>query len=131
MVFQDPHSAINPVHRIDDFLTETFRRGTREERRDAERRAVSLLEEVRIKNPARVMRARCLAAHPARLRDRCRLIPRVALCTGHGLAATDAGRLAGIPGCPRERACAVIRGAATRGHSLVPSLGDAQRPRAG
>ena len=56
MVFQDPHSAINPVHRIDDFLTETFLRGTRQERRDAERRAVSLLGEVRIKNPERVMR---------------------------------------------------------------------------
>ena len=56
MVFQDPHSAINPVHRIGDFLTETYRRSSRDERREAHSRAVELLREVRIKNPDRVMR---------------------------------------------------------------------------
>ena len=76
-------------------------------------------------------RARRLAAHPARLRDRRRLLPRLAGCAGHGLAAPDARRPAGIPGRPRGGARAVVRRAAARGHPFVPSLGHAERPRAG
>ncbi|WNZ06299.1 ABC transporter ATP-binding protein [Streptomyces sp. 11x1] len=55
MVFQDPHAAINPVHRIGDLLTETYRRDGRGQRRDATARAQELLHQVRIKDPARVL----------------------------------------------------------------------------
>ncbi|MFF4630096.1 ABC transporter ATP-binding protein [Streptomyces griseorubiginosus] len=55
MVFQDPHAAINPVHRIGDFLTETYRKQGRRQRQDATARALELLRQVRIKDPARIL----------------------------------------------------------------------------
>ena len=55
MVFQDPHAAINPVHRIGDFLTETYRKDGRKQRRNATARALDLLHQVRIKDPARIL----------------------------------------------------------------------------
>ncbi|MPY59519.1 ABC transporter ATP-binding protein [Streptomyces spongiae] len=55
MVFQDPHAAINPVHRIGDYLTETYRKDGRKQRRDATTRALELLHQVRIKDPARIL----------------------------------------------------------------------------
>lgn len=55
MIFQDPHAAINPVHRIGDFLTETYRSSSRAERRSAATRAAELLREVQIDDADRVM----------------------------------------------------------------------------
>jgi len=53
MVFQDPHAAVNPVHRIGDFMTEAFPAG----RRAAHERALTLLSEVGIRDPQRVMQS--------------------------------------------------------------------------
>jgi oligopeptide transport system ATP-binding protein len=55
MVFQDPHASVNPVHRIGDFLTETYRRQSRRDRRAAALRARELLRRVQIKDPDRVL----------------------------------------------------------------------------
>jgi ABC-type dipeptide/oligopeptide/nickel transport system ATPase component len=56
MVFQDPHTAANPLRRIDDFLTEPYRRESRLARREALERAEELLTRVKIKDPARVLK---------------------------------------------------------------------------
>ena len=56
MVFQDPHAAINPVHRVGDFLTEPYRGRPRRERAAAAAKAAELLRQVRITDPARVLR---------------------------------------------------------------------------
>ena len=53
MVFQDPHAAINPVHRVVDFLTEPY---PRRERAAAAAKAATLLQQVQITDPARVLR---------------------------------------------------------------------------
>jgi oligopeptide transport system ATP-binding protein len=55
MVFQDPHASVNPVHRIGDFLTETYRRQSRRERAAAGQRARELLRRVQFKDPDRVL----------------------------------------------------------------------------
>jgi peptide/nickel transport system ATP-binding protein len=53
MVFQDPLSSLNPVKRIGVHLTETLRRHLRLDHRGAKRRAIELLETVRIPEAAR------------------------------------------------------------------------------
>lgn len=62
MIFQDPRAAINPVHRIGDFLTETLVRERRVGKREALARAATVLAEVRIADPAR-----CLRQYPHQL----------------------------------------------------------------
>jgi len=48
MIFQDPRAHTNPVRRIGDFMTEALRTNAGAPARDAERRAVELLESVGI-----------------------------------------------------------------------------------
>jgi ABC-type dipeptide/oligopeptide/nickel transport system ATPase component len=55
VVFQDPHAAINPVRRIGDLLTESYRRESRSARRAARERAEDLLSQVDIRNPGLVL----------------------------------------------------------------------------
>lgn len=50
MIFQDPRAHVNPVHTVGDFLTEVLVRDRGVDRRDAERRAVALLDEVGVRN---------------------------------------------------------------------------------
>ncbi len=56
MIFQDPRAAINPIHRIGDFLTEALVRERGIGGRAARTRAASVLEEVGIDEPDRRMR---------------------------------------------------------------------------
>ena len=56
MVFQDPHSSLNPVRRIGDFLTETSARLSREQRREQRERATRMLGDVGISSPETVIR---------------------------------------------------------------------------
>jgi len=48
MIFQDPHSAMNPYLRVSEQLTEGYRLHAGASRKDALRRAIALLEEVGI-----------------------------------------------------------------------------------
>ena len=50
MIFQDPRAHVNPVHTVGDFLTEVLVRDRGVDRRDAERRAAVLLDEVGVRN---------------------------------------------------------------------------------
>jgi len=50
MIFQDPRAHVNPVHTVGDFLTEVLVRDRGVDRKDAERRAVALLDEVGVRN---------------------------------------------------------------------------------
>ncbi|MDQ4213127.1 ABC transporter ATP-binding protein [Microbacterium capsulatum] len=50
MIFQDPRAHVNPVHTVGDFLTEALVRDRGVDRKDAERRAVVLLDEVGVRN---------------------------------------------------------------------------------
>lgn len=54
MVMQDPRYSLNPVLKIGAQLAESFRTHLGAGRADARRRAVEMLETVRIRNPARV-----------------------------------------------------------------------------
>jgi ABC-type dipeptide/oligopeptide/nickel transport system ATPase component len=56
MIFQDPRAHINPVHRVDDFLTEALRTTRGVSRAEAEDRAVALLTDVGVRNPGQRMR---------------------------------------------------------------------------
>ncbi|MGW0547571.1 dipeptide/oligopeptide/nickel ABC transporter permease/ATP-binding protein [Streptomyces altiplanensis] len=56
IVFQDPSSSFNPALRMSGQLTETLRVHQGVRRAEADRRAVEALEQVRIKDPARVMK---------------------------------------------------------------------------
>ena len=56
MIFQDPRAHINPVHRVDDFLTEALRTTRDISRAEAEDRAVTLLGEVGVRNAGQRMR---------------------------------------------------------------------------
>jgi len=53
VVFQDPRAHINPVRRIEDFMTESLRTLDDVPRAEAARRAAQSLEEVGIDNPAK------------------------------------------------------------------------------
>ncbi|MCF1707905.1 ABC transporter ATP-binding protein [Tabrizicola sp. J26] len=57
MVMQDPKYSLNPVMTVGDQLTEGLRRRDGLGRRDAEAKAISALEAVQIRDPARVMEA--------------------------------------------------------------------------
>ena len=56
MIFQDPRAHINPVHRVDDFLTEALRTTRGVSRAEAEDRAVALLGDVGVRKPEQRMR---------------------------------------------------------------------------
>jgi oligopeptide/dipeptide ABC transporter ATP-binding protein len=56
VVFQDPRAHINPVRRIDDFMTESLRLLEDVPKADAVRRAADALEEVGIDDPAKRLR---------------------------------------------------------------------------
>lgn len=56
MIFQDPRAHINPVHRVDDFLTEALRTTRGVSRGEAEDRAVALLADVGVRKPEQRMR---------------------------------------------------------------------------
>ncbi|UOQ88804.1 ABC transporter ATP-binding protein [Agromyces endophyticus] len=56
MIFQDPRAHVNPVHRVGDFLTEALVLDRGVDRREAERRAVVLLDEVGVRNPEHRLR---------------------------------------------------------------------------
>ncbi|GGT65819.1 ABC transporter ATP-binding protein [Streptomyces atratus] len=56
MIFQDPRAHINPVRTIGDFLTEGLRSTLGMRRRDADRKAVSLLAEVGVEDGERRLR---------------------------------------------------------------------------
>ena len=56
MIFQDPRAHTNPVHTIGHFLVEGLRMVDGMSRRDAEARAIELLDAVHIDNPAHRMR---------------------------------------------------------------------------
>jgi oligopeptide/dipeptide ABC transporter ATP-binding protein len=56
MIFQDPRAAINPIHRIGDFLTEALVREHGVGERQARIRAASVLEEVGLDEPHRRLR---------------------------------------------------------------------------
>jgi oligopeptide/dipeptide ABC transporter ATP-binding protein len=56
VVFQDPRAHINPVRRIEDFMTESLRTLDDVPRADAARRAAKGLEEVGIDDPGRRLR---------------------------------------------------------------------------
>ena len=56
VVFQDPRAHINPVRRIEDFMTESLRTLDDVPRADAARRAAEGLEEVGIDNPTKRLR---------------------------------------------------------------------------
>ncbi|GAA2900654.1 ABC transporter ATP-binding protein [Microbacterium esteraromaticum] len=51
MIFQDPRAHVNPVHTVGDFLTEVLVRDRGMDQREADRRAVALLDEVGVRNP--------------------------------------------------------------------------------
>jgi peptide/nickel transport system ATP-binding protein len=56
MVFQDPMTSLNPVKRVGTHLTETLRHHLRCSRAEARERAVELLRQVGIPEPARRLR---------------------------------------------------------------------------
>ena len=56
MVFQDPMTSLNPVKRVGTHLTETLRQHLRCSRAEAAERAVDLLRQVGIPEPARRLR---------------------------------------------------------------------------
>ena len=56
VIFQDPRAHINPVRSIGDFMTESLRTNAGVARREAERRAAALLEEVGVDDPSRRLR---------------------------------------------------------------------------
>lgn len=56
VVFQDPRAHINPVRRINDFMTESLRILRDVSKTEATRRAAAALEEVGIDNPAKRLR---------------------------------------------------------------------------
>ena len=56
MIFQDPRAAINPVHRIGDFLTEVLVREHGAAKNAALDRAAAMLDEVGIDEPRRRLR---------------------------------------------------------------------------
>src|SRR5690606_27286274 len=57
MIFQEPMSSLNPVHRVGDQIAEAIRAHEPVSRRAARARAVELLEKVGIPDPAERARA--------------------------------------------------------------------------
>ncbi|MGO1117782.1 ABC transporter ATP-binding protein [Rhodovibrionaceae bacterium A322] len=57
MVMQDPKYSLNPVMTVGQQIIESFRAHGRVSKKEAERRALEMLEAVRIRNPQRVMGA--------------------------------------------------------------------------
>jgi ABC-type dipeptide/oligopeptide/nickel transport system ATPase component len=55
MIFQDPRAHTNPIHTVGDFLTEGLVKVRRTRKKAAAARAVSMLREVGISDPARRM----------------------------------------------------------------------------
>ena len=56
MIFQDPRAGVNPVRRVGDFLTEPLRRIRGFGKREADARALELLDAVGLHDPGHVLR---------------------------------------------------------------------------
>ena len=56
MVMQDPKYSLNPVQRVGEQIMETYRLHRKTDRRDCARRALAMLEAVRINDPETVFR---------------------------------------------------------------------------
>lgn len=57
MIFQDPMSSLNPVHRIEKQLVEPIQRHQQVSRQEAHRRALELLQQVGISDPEKRLRS--------------------------------------------------------------------------
>jgi peptide/nickel transport system ATP-binding protein len=57
MIFQEPMTALNPLHRVGDQIAEMFRTHTEFSAREIRQRVLGLLEDVRLPDPARALRA--------------------------------------------------------------------------
>ena len=57
MIFQDPRSAINPVRKVGDFLTENVVTNLGWSKSDAKTKAIEVLTEVGISNPEKQLKA--------------------------------------------------------------------------
>lgn len=56
MIFQDPRSAVNPVRRVGDFITENLVFNLGVDKRSAHKSAIELLGSVGLSDPERIMR---------------------------------------------------------------------------
>ncbi len=57
MVMQDPKYSLNPVMTVGQQIVESYRAHAKVGKKEAQRRAIEMLEAVRIRNPERVLRA--------------------------------------------------------------------------